>query len=337
VSSSVADRGEAGNSRDALRDDPRTLVSRPVFLGRDGKPLLGLKRWEMPRKDVDGCAVKDFKRYIAERSLFVIGGFHLVVELGLRAQWYNHDATREDAKKIIHDRKWAPVLNELKGKENNASDLFGKNAINAFFATCPPVKRDNGAEMPKVALPKDPGKRQFAIWLEHPLRLRKAIEFVIMTEAILAYRFKIGRSRDRFGSLTGLPPAAAYPEFVWDYMWIEPILYRVSVLVDPEHVRNIVDRQELVDRFTEQTGQAKGALYWILRGLPGKWPTVAAACNILNSVLGNVLTQAVPMTVLPNEHRSRIGLLEARAKPDYRMQPENIWELGPDRPALPQE
>lgn len=327
-------RGNAGDAEAALKTDPREMVSRPAYLGRDGRPLPNLKRWEMPRQNVEGCSVREFRKYIAEQSLFVVGGFQFIVELGLRAQWYNNDATRNDAKILIHERKWGKILEELKGKENNANDLFGKKAINEFFATCPPVKRGDDIEGPAIAqLPADAGQRQFAIRLRHPLRLRKAIEFIIITEAILRYRFSKARTLDRFSRLTGLAPNSAYPEVVWDYLWIEPALYRVSVLTAPEHVVDIMNRHELVTRFTQQSGQLPGALYWILKGAPGKWRTVSAACEVLNSVFSEGMTQAAPMTVLPNEYRSRIGLLKPRAIPDYQRQPEYIPELGPERVA----
>ena len=74
------------------------------------------------------------------------------------------------------------------------------------------------------------------------MRLRKAIEFIVLTEAILRYRFKKKRSLRRFSRATGLSADQAYPEIVWDYLWVEPINLCVSSPARNEDLEAIMEQ-----------------------------------------------------------------------------------------------
>ena len=321
--------GQAEDAHTALTD-PRVLISRPVFLHPNGTPLANAARWALPNMTVDGNKPDSFKDFLAERSLFVIGGFQFIVEMGLKATWYCHDATRHDARRLIHQRGWSNIFTELKGHENKADDLFGQGSIHEFFQNSPAIlpEEDAAVAKPKVLSPKEAGAKRLLMRKKHILRLRKAIEFVVLTEAILAYRFKKGYSKNRFYQATKLPTAVLpYPEVVWDYLWFEPAHYCVSTPARSEDIREILNRQELVTRFREASGQRDGALYWTLQGAPGKYKTIAATCTVLNAVYSG-LAQTNVRTALPNEYRQKLKLFDEKASIAHIADIEFIPELG---------
>jgi hypothetical protein len=89
-----------------------------------------------------------------------------------------------------------------------------------------------------------------------------------------------------------------------------------------------MSRPELMTRFREASGQKPGALYWVLKGAPGKWQTISAACDVLNSVYSN-LAKAVPTTVLPREHKSKMGIYQPVGPSQYLGEMEFLPEIGP--------
>ena len=322
--------GQAGGASEAIRN-PRVLLSRPLYLQPSGKPLPDHERWEWPREGAEETSQKDFKKYGATKNLVVLGGFQFIVEMGLVPSWYCDDQTRREAKKLIKDRNWEDLLEELQGKENSSDDLFGQNALHEFFAYSPPVERNEDGDTRRRAKSKSPagiGEERLLMRKRHTLRLRKAIEFIVLTEAILAYRFSKHRSLKRFARVTGLPESQAYAEVAWDYLWIEPAFYCISAPPRPEDVKAIMARKELTTRFLEESGQKPGALYFVLKGAPGKHRTIAAACSICNEVYTG-LTKAAPRTILPHEYKERMKVFEEKTKIDYRAQMEFAPEMGP--------
>ena len=325
-------RAEAADADHVLAPggDPRSLVSRPVYLDRDGQSLPTLARWEMPDVEVDGTSPDEFKRYLAETRLFVVGGLRFIVGLGLKAQWFAHHATREDAQKLIRARGWDKILHDLRTKENNYRDMFDPRSINDFFTTCPPGKRDDDYEpIEHQTSPSEELRRNLDVRKRHPMRLRKAIEFIVLTEAILRYRFSHGMSLRRFSELTGLSPQRAYPEVVWDYLWIEPVHYCVSAPAAPDHIDRIMAQQPLVERFSALSGQRGGALYFLLMGAPGKWHSVRPACEVLSEVYSG-FARVVPTTIPPHEYKFRMELFDDRKRREQLRRVEYIPELGPE-------
>ncbi len=334
--------GDAEGAKRALKN-PLELISRPIFLASNGKALPGLARWEWPKEKIDGCHPKDFKEFYATQPLFVVGGFRFIVKLGLVPAWYCHKQTRAEAKRLIKSRKWGKLFKSLQGKENSDDDLFGQAAIREFLAFSPPVHRwdedgddddaDDADDFSNVVV-KTPEEVKTFVQLqirmrqEHCLRLRKAIEFIVLTEAILRIRLRKGKLLGRFAKATGLPEHRAYPEIVWDYLWIEPAHYCVSVPARAEDIEAIMRRKEWVDQFQEQSGQRLGALYWALKGAPGKFRTISAACEVLNGVYAG-LAKAAPRSVLPSEYKHKMKILDEDAKLEYNAENEFIPELGP--------
>jgi hypothetical protein len=340
--------GEAAGAERA-RVNPLELISRPIFLSDDGKPLPGYPRWQSPKEKIGGCSPKDFREFYATKPLFVVGGFELIVSLGLVPAWYCEKQTRAEAKSLIKSRKWDKLLADLQGKENSDDDLFGQAAIREFLTFSPPVQRwdhderedleptsDGRVDLP-VATGLDVKKfahQQMTMRRKHCLRLRKAIEFIVLTEALLRYRFGRGKSLKRFARATGLSESRAYPEVVWDYLWIEPVHYCVSAPARPEDIEAIIRRHDLIDHFREVSGQAPGALYWAIRGVPGKYRTIAAACEVLNLAYAG-LAAANVRSVLPSEYKDKMKILDdPAAKLQHQAEVELMPELGPP-PRLP--
>lgn len=330
--------GEAAGAERALQN-PLELMSRPIFLPADGKPLPGHARWEWPKEKINGCHPKDFREFYATKPLFVVGGFQLIVELGLMPAWYCHKQTRAEAKSLIKARKWGKLFASLQSKENSGDDLFGQAAIREFLAFSPVVQRwdrddaNDENDAADIAVKTAVDVKRFAQHQvrerrKHCLRLRKAIEFIVLTEAILRYRFSKGKSLRRFARATGLSEHRAYPEVVWDYLWIEPAHYCVSTTARPEDVDIIMGRQDVIERFKDQSGQAGGALYWALKGAPGKYRTISAACEVLNDVYPG-LARASLRTVPPPEYKDKMKILDEDAKLQYKAEIEFLPELGP--------
>jgi hypothetical protein len=331
--------GEAAGAERALKN-PLELISRPIYLANDDRSLRR-PRWEWPHEKINGYSPKDFKEFYATKPLFVVGGFRLIVKLGLVPAWYCHKQTRAEAKHLIKSRKWGHLLSDLQSKENGHDDLFGQASIREFLAYSPPVRRwdeddeEEASDTPGVPRSPDDVKKfvqhQMGVRKRHCLRLRKAIEFIVLTEAMLRYRFSKGKSLGRFSKLTGLPETRAYPEFVWDYLWIEPAHYCVSAPARPQDIEEIMKRRELVDRFRELSGQAPGALYWAIRGAPGKYRTMAAASDVLNLAYPGLATARV-RSVLPEEYKEKMRILDdAHAPMAYQAEIEFLPELGPSR------
>ena len=284
---------EADGREEALTN-PLAAISRPLYLPRADEPVLpALKRWELPSSVDDHPKADAFSSLLRRRKAFIVGGLQLLINLDLKRTWYEDERTRERAIEIINERGYDKFLAKL---HHNDNEIFGKGALRKFFKTIPiigPAQNDGD--------PVPPHK----LWKQHPLRLRKAVEFIVLTEAIIEYRLsKKARDTDRteaFRVMMGNPKTTLSAEMVWDYMWIEPILYVMWPGVFPPDVDVMMDQQLVVNAFVTASGQKDGVLRWIARGVYGTHKTVSAASAARNSFMGGSVTKAIPVTVDPDE------------------------------------
>jgi hypothetical protein len=86
----------------------------------------------------------------------------------------------------------------------------------------------------------------------------------------------------------------------------------------------------LRDRFVDASKQLPGALYYALKGAPGKYRTISAACEVLNSVYSG-LGRAAPRTVLPFEFDDKMKIFDEDARLEYQKEMEFLPELGPEK------
>lgn len=314
---------------EAALDNPLELVSRDLYLDDLGKPMEGLQRWEMPNKKIGDIRGNVFQRHRSADPLVVIGGFEFLKELGVVASWFANDATRTDAKKLIEQRGWNKTLDGLsaKGREHNVNDLFGKGAINDFLKHSPDVRRDMNTRSRADMSRADRANHIIASRTKHVLRLRKAIEFVTLVEAILAYRYSTDRTKRRTRNYTGIDIDHVYPHIVWDVLWFEPVNYTLSYLPNKENFSIVLENAAVMQTFVEDSGQLPEALWWIMNGLPGKHRTVAAAAKAVYSALNNAPPHVT--TVSPTEYKVRMKLLSEKVSKDRKLAVESVVEPGP--------
>src|SRR5262249_6399839 len=112
------------------------------------------------------------------------------------------------------------------------------------------------------------------------------IELMVLTEAILCWRFANNKSLDRFEAVSGLPREQAAGEYVFDHFWIEPILYLVWPRPRPADVLRIIENERVAQAFEAATGQQRWVLHSILMGAPGKLSTIEAAAQACNTFYG---------------------------------------------------
>ena len=336
--------GQAAGREEAI-ENPQALVSRPLFLDQNGEQHPNLQRWEMPLQDVkEGLAV-DYQRHRQSDPLVVIGGFHFLQEIGPLPRWFIHDATRDEARDLIRERGLEPLLESLSmnGREPEVMSLLGKGAIHDWFRYSPHVNReesptqDQSKKAKKKRKASEEERKRPAFKLKartaHCLRLRKAIDFVLLLESALAYRYRMGKTIARTSRYTELAEGEGDPQFVWDVLWFEPINYVLSVTPNYDHINALMERHDLVQKFTQDCGQQPGALYYILHGAPGKYDTVQAACEFLNSAYPPGFPPHHVMSCPPRHYRSRMKLFdELSAKTAFKRGVEFAPEMGPPSP-----
>lgn len=327
--------GFADDRAEALTD-PRVLIAHPLYRPRPNEPRLTLARWELPSDPGEHPSADEFQRLVRARKAFVVGGCQFVVEMGLVADWYRDGSVRRETLQLLQDRGLLPLLEELAFKENSGEEgarsaLLGKTATSRYISSLPRLKRDR----PDTRRWRPLSNRD--LYFTHPLRLRKAIEFITMTEVVVRRRLRRLKSQGRFNAFTGLAGADENNAlFVWDHLWIEPIIF----VVDPEprrpDIHNMIDDERIARRFEQESGQPRGALSWILLGVPGKLRSVEAAAAARNSYYGENATQTQAVTVPPAEFKRRMAILfrdrEFAAHVDAI---ENIWSLGPEENSGP--
>lgn len=347
-------------------NEPLRLISRPLYLPTDqqiklserrwkagweqidpngyyrakrGEPALDLDTWQLP----PAAAGDDhYEKLLARQKAFAVGGTQFVVEMGMIADWFTDDDRRKAAIQLMSDRKWTDLLTRFSDKEQGLQDIFGKNAVADFLRALPPAK-DRGEIQHEEVKKKEKSPRRgtmdlMEIWHEHRVRLRKALEFIALVEAIVAWRFSNDKSGNRFRLYLGEPGAELNAQRILDILWIEPLIFSPWPEPREPDVQKIWESQVLRDQFQAQSGESNaGPLYWVLRGAPSKLKTVQAACNVCGAFYGSQAVPTRPVTVPPTEFRQRRNWPEKTASqnaapPDARGQLPNLIELGPVAP-----
>jgi hypothetical protein len=271
-------RGRAGTALEAATD-PLRAISQPLLLHQRGdNPRI--VEWRDLLKVDRASPLSDYARLVRTKRVFAIGGLSLVIKCGLVNDWYRNDANRDEAMKLIDERGCRGTLDALTDKDASHS-IFGKNDVRSFFSTFPAVMRQgaSGLGRDRVTSPRYTRK-------EHPLRLRKAIEFLFLTEAILRYRFSQNETIYRFVQATGTTVESPDDaKKIWDYMWIEPLVYTLDPLPRRADIARIMAGED-PQWFSERSNQREGALYWALRGVPGMLRTAEAAAEICTRFYG---------------------------------------------------
>jgi hypothetical protein len=323
----AAESGHA-SGREESAANPLCLISRRLYVPRAHDPHLMIERWRLPTDPRDHGSAAQFEALLRSRRAFIVGGLQLVIELGLLPTWYRDDNRRAEALALIDERNWRPILQRLADRESD-NGIFGKSEIPKFFSTFPPVRRAD-AGTPRIR--RDDDAAPFRIWNEHRLRLRKAIEFIALTEAILRWRFSISESVGRFKDLTGHFPEDNDGLYVLDHLWIEPIIYVIEPLPREADIPRIMGNHAIVSAFRLACGQPAGALYWALRSVPCKLPTAEAAAAACNAFYGNGAAECAVVTVKPEEYMQRVALTGKRNHlPAYAREIEHLPQLGPAR------
>jgi hypothetical protein len=301
-----------GDGENELRN-PLRLISTPLYLPRENQPAHNLRPWEFPEDDKKPKNEKRsedrFQTLLATQKAFIVGGLGFVVRMGLLASWYRDDKIRDNAIAIIKANGLRRILRSLRDRETGEDRIFGKGEISRFFATLPPVERDEAEARDREQLTSIQSR------LGHALRLRKAVEFVALTEAVVRWRFEIGESKARFESITGIEPngpdAAAH---VWNYLWIEPVLYVIDPEPRPPDIQAITQNERIALAFSNDSGQSRGALYWALRGVPGKRKTIDAASEACNRFYGRNAPKTRTVTCEPEKFGERVNLLREQRR-----------------------
>ena len=265
-------RGDAGTANDCAAN-PLVAISYSLMLGANGNDC---PTWDEVVGATQFHRLYEYCKLVRVKRAFAVGGLQLVIDCGLKNEWYRDDANRADAMKLILDRGVRPLLNNIADKDSPDS-IFGKNELRKWFKHFPDVKREDSDRPSEIATAR-------ATRREFPLRLRKAIEFIYLTEAVLAHRFKQNETRNRFADVTGFQPTGPQDAVrVWDYMWIEPLLYRVSPPARATDASRIVDKQHsTANTFSETTEQHVNVLHSALLGVPVRFDTAlgtARACD----------------------------------------------------------
>ncbi|PTS88475.1 hypothetical protein DBR17_04485 [Sphingomonas sp. HMWF008] len=310
-------RGRAGSASDA-KSDPLAAISQPILLETSDESYHPVAWKEALRGHRSG--LEPYARLMRTKRAFAVGGLSLIIDCGLVVDWYNADATRRDALDLIEQRGFRPLLNELSDKDSSSS-IFGKNDLRDFFKTFPPVDRETRRQASSPTSPR-------AIRLEHPLRLRKAFEFLFLTEAVLRFRFRIGETKLRFEQATGMTANSEDDASkIWGFMWVEPLLYTLEPLPREADINRIMQSERPL-RFSQVSGQRESALFWAMRGVPGTYLTARAAAEICDSFYGKEAAPTVPVTIDPTLFDARLSLLSASPSASGgAMSPENIVQL----------
>lgn len=338
--------------RDEALANPLELLSAPLHLDQNGAALPDLAKWELPKERQDsesgditaqeekwtlenigeGDEADDtFLKHLCGDRLVVLAPFNFIIELGVLPSWLTDKATRKDAEEIIAERNLWPLLEGLsaKGKENNKRDLIGQAAIYDFFRHSPEVRREKSVSVTPDTT-RAIGRHAVETRVKHCLRLRKAIELIILIEAALKYRYPNGKSLNRTNNYTGVPTELITHDLIWDILWLEPVNRIISSPPRPGDIPAIMEDSALLEEFQESTGQQPGALKLILEGLPGKTKTVQAACEVVNRKYSD-LPPSVPTSANPVDFSSAGKVFRShKDEVDIAQQVELIPEFGPD-------
>lgn len=209
MATAFSQRGGAGTAAEASVN-PLASLSQPLLLAqRDALPTV--VDWAQPN-GLDFLSPA-YLQLLKTKRAFAVGGLRLVVDCGLVVDWYNDDATRRDALNLIDSRGARPLLDRLADKDQPTS-IFGKNDLRAFFKTFPPVRRN----ITQTQAGGPTSARQ--VRKDHPLRLRKVLEFLFLTEAVLRFRFRSNETKSRFEGVTGVKVVNEDAALrLWGYMW----------------------------------------------------------------------------------------------------------------------
>lgn len=296
---SLGARGRAGSAQEAA-SDPFAAISQPLLIGSAEEGAEAIS-WRDVAGNRDGF-MRPFASMVRAKRVFAIGGLSLVIECGLVNDWYRNDANRAEALDLIEQRGLRDTLDRL-GDKDFAGSIFGKNDLRAFFQNIPSVARQGASDPPDRPSPR-------MIRREYPLRLRKAFEFLFLTEAILRYRFRMEETKVRFERVTGVkvrsPDDAAA---IWGHMWIEPLVYTIDPLPRQPDIARIMQGQ-LPLEFVAQSGQREGALYWALRGVPGSYRTARAAAQACDGFYGPSAAPTIAHAIDPTAMDRRLDLLQ---------------------------
>jgi hypothetical protein len=315
------------DDRDLALDEPRALVSYALYSPRGEEPKLTLERWEFPGDEAQHESAAEFEKLLRSRKAFVLGGTQFVVEMGLVADWYRDDETRQEATDLLQSRGLGPLLHSLRDKENGADAIFGKKALSEYIGTLPKLKRDGADAKGSKRL----SNRE--LYTEHLLRLRKVIEFITLTEVVVRRRLRAGKSQKRFEAFTGLSGKDENNAlYVWDHMWIEPVIFVVDPLPRKRDIRKMIGTERIARAFEQATSHPRGALAWPLLGVPCKRATAQAAAAACNSHYGPDAEQTDVVTARPAEFRESLQRLrKERDFTEYVKDIERIWSLGPPK------
>ena len=331
-------RGEAGRAKDVLSDTPLQIISRPLYAPRETEPDLNLKRWQVPvlrsdairssdplaefekvidANDVDlGWQDRAFRDMLAKHAEFAIGGIRAFSYFGIKAAWLRDQEIREHTRSVIEERNWWPLLSALRYKENSPTDLIGLKDITRYWRA---ATDDTGLAWDQSGTPDQRRRERRST----TLRLRKAIELICILETVLDHRWKHSprRMQDAYEALTGERLKNPDGSFVWDMVWIEPIIYSVSPRPRRADVARIM---EFAGRkFEADSGQTVKSLYRILAGATCSWSTAKIAADYCNRYYGFsdskkiggrlALTRAV--SARPSEYQSRMTLAQQDEDP----------------------
>lgn len=310
-------RGAAANARSCLTN-PLAVLSHPLFpAAPDAGSLNSLSLNDF------GLLDRGLLNFIRSKRAFAIGGLQLVIDCGLVVEWYHDDATRHDALELIDARGARPLLDALADKDQSHT-IFGKNDLRSFFKTFPRVRREIKQDM--AARPTS--TRQ--IRLDHPVRLKKALEFLFLTEAVLRYRFRNDETKTRFETITGTKVSSVDSATeLWSYMWVDPLIYVCDPAPRDADISRVMN-PDLLGMFAERSGQRQEVLYWALRGVPSTYGTAQAAAEVCNQFYGSSAAPTFVVTVPPDRHDARLNLLrEDNFNREYLTHCEDIVRLRP--------
>lgn len=294
-------RGEDRRDDDCVTD-PLLAISHRLILGEQN---IHRPTWHEVVAAEGISPLVDYAKLVRTKRVFAIGGLQLVIECGLVNDWYRNDANRLEALRLIETRGHRALLDKL-GDKDPEGGIFGKNDLRGYFSYFPQVRRTNGSQ----AVKEPPGPR--TIRKEFPLRLRKALEFLFLTEAVLRWRFDIKETGERFRELTG--HTVTGPDdarLIWKYMWIEPLLFVLDPLPrEPDVAR--IGAQELAntDRFRDACGQHPSVLGSILRGVPGSHNVTAAAAAACDRFYTPHAASTAVVSVPYAQHDKRLDRLQ---------------------------
>lgn len=311
-------RGRAGSDSDVMAD-PFAAISQPILLATPDDSVEAVAWNDVI--DSGNPWLEPFGRLARSKRAFAVGGLSLIIDCGLVVDWYNDDATRRDALTLIEERGFRPLLDRLSDRDSPDS-IFGKNDLRSYFKTFPPVNRDTRRQADAPASSR-------SVRLEHPLRLRKAFEFLFLTEAVLRFRFRNNETKVRFEAVTGTQVRSENDAArLWGFMWIEPLLYTIDPLPRQADINRIMQSRRPIN-FVEMSGQREGALYWALRGVPGTYLTARAAAEVCADFYGKEAAPTSPITIDPSRLDTRLSLLSGPPTAGGgAMSPENIVQLG---------